>query len=264
MNFHTLFVAGTDTGVGKTLVTALIALRLRQLGIDCGVMKPFASGCERVGGALVSEDATFLREALQLDDSHDEICPIRLEEPLAPLIAARRAGIPTQEWPEMARAAYERLRARHECVIVEGVGGLFAPIWEDAGVRTNEVRTNEVRTNEVRTNEVRTNEVRTNKDLIESWGLPTVLVARRTLGTINHTLLSLNLALKEPAYFAGLVFNDPLLVEGEDVAAETSPQFIGEQTPVPIWGQVPFATDLRREELERLAARIEVPGSGRA
>jgi dethiobiotin synthetase len=233
MKFHTLFVAGTDTGVGKTLVTALIALKIRQLGFDCGVMKPFASGCEFTDGTLVSEDATFLRQALQLDDSHDEICPVRLEEPLAPLIAAQRAGIPTREWPDMARSAYEVLRSRHECVIVEGVGGLLAPIWEDAAVRTN-------------------------RDLIESWELPTVLVARRTLGTINHTLLSLNLALKGPACFTGLVFNDPIAVEEGDVAAQTSPEFIGQQTRVPVWGQVPFAANLKREEVERLAAGIEI------
>jgi dethiobiotin synthetase len=168
MHFNSFFVAGTDTGVGKTLVTALVALRIREMGIDCGVMKPFASGCFWEEGSLVSEDAAFLKDALQLDETQDEICPIRLEEPLAPLIAARRAGISTRDWPDVARDAYQTLRSRYECVIVEGVGGLLAPIWEQNGIGTN-------------------------RELIEGWGLPTVLVARRSLGTITRCSASTSL-----------------------------------------------------------------------
>jgi dethiobiotin synthetase len=234
MKVQSLFVTGTDTGVGKTVVTALIALKLRQMGVDCVAFKPFASGCELIGGNLISEDAEFLRTALELDESQDEICPIRLKEPLAPLIAARRAGIVTREWPEAARAAFENLKQRHECVIVEGVGGLLAPIWDDSGA------------------------VRSNRDLIEDWRLPTVLVARRSLGTINHTLLTLGVPLKAPAKFVGIVFNDAELLEPSDMAAETSPRFIAENIEVPVWGEIPFGRDLSREDLQRLAGRLEI------
>jgi dethiobiotin synthetase len=233
MHFNSLFVAGTDTGVGKTLVTALIALRMRELGINCGVMKPFASGCTWEEGALISEDATFLQQALQLSDTHDEICPIRLEEPLAPLIAARRAGLSTLDWPDMVRDAFQTLSSRYECVVVEGVGGLLAPIWEKNGIGTN-------------------------RELIEAWELPTVLVARRSLGTINHTLLSLKQPLAAPAHFAGIIFNDSLLVTEDDVAAQTSPDFIAEVVEVPVWGQVPFTGDISPESLKQLAKEIEI------
>ncbi|RYG72506.1 dethiobiotin synthase [bacterium] len=232
MKSKALFVTGTDTGVGKTVVTALVALKLRQMGIHCGVMKPFASGCYWENGVLVSEDAAFLRDALQLDDTQDEICPIRLEEPLAPLIAARRAAISTGKWPEMAREAFLRLQLRYECVVVEGVGGLLAPIWEDGAIRTNQ-------------------------DLIENWELPTVVVARSALGTINHTLLTLQRPLMAPATFAGIVFNDSNCEVG-DVASQTSPHFIAENTEVPVWGTLPFIADLSREWLQQAAQTLSI------
>jgi dethiobiotin synthetase len=84
-----LFVTGTDTGVGKTLVTALLALHFQARGQSCGVMKPFASGCELINGDLVSEDALFLRAATGVRDELDFINPVRLQAPLAPLVAAR-------------------------------------------------------------------------------------------------------------------------------------------------------------------------------
>lgn len=228
---NTLFVTATDTGAGKTFVTTLLALKMRQMGRDCVAFKPFASGCERVGGALVSEDAEFLRVWLDLKESAAQICPIRLEEPLAPLIAARRAGLSTRAWPSQAREALAQLQSRHEWVIVEGVGGLLAPIWEKgAGFGSN-------------------------LDLIQEWKTPAVVVARRTLGTINHTLLTL----RAPATFAGVVFNDAAPVAPDDVAARTNPPFIAGIAGVPIWGKVPFAAPLNAQALQEMAQRLEIP-----
>ncbi len=234
MTPNVLFVTGTDTGVGKTLITALLALKIRAMGFDCGVYKPFASGCDWENGVLVSPDAQWLRKTLDLSDSLDEISPLRLEEPLAPLIAARRAGISTQDWPEIARAGFDHLRAKHEWVIVEGVGGLLVPMWEQ-----NEA-------------------IRTVEDLLNAWQLPVVLVARRTLGTINHTLLSLSVPLEAPASFKGLIFNDSAPVAPDDIAAQTSPAFISYQSAVPIWGQVPFLDWNDTVALRRAAQSIEI------
>lgn len=219
--FSSLFVAGTDTGVGKTLVTSLIALKLRQAGVDAGVMKPFASGCERLDGALVSEDAVFLKQATGVEDELDLINPIRLEEPLAPLVAARRAGVSTTGWKSEVLEAYQELRRRHECVLVEGVGGLLVPVGEENGL------------------------IWTCVDLISEWMLPVTLVARRRLGTINHTLLTTSIPLPSPAQFVSLVFCDAEPVPGGDVAAETSPDLLAEITGLPIWGQVPWLESLK-------------------
>jgi dethiobiotin synthetase len=226
-----LFITGTDTGVGKTLVTALLALHFRSRGIDCGVMKPFASGCEWQNGALVSEDALFLRDATSVEDELDFINPIRLQEPLAPLMAARSAGTETGDFFERAHAAFQELQARHEMVLVEGVGGLLVPIAERNG------------------------RILTCRDLIEEWNLPVIVVARRTLGTINHTLLTLE-ALRG-ADVRGLVLCDAEPVDENDVAAQTSPAIIAEMTGLPIWGQVPFLDDLSRDELEGVARKIK-------
>lgn len=236
MNENALFVTGTDTGVGKTVVTALIALRLRQMGVNCGVLKPFASGCFWREGELISEDAEFLREALDLKDSLDEICPIRLEEPLTPLIAARRKGISTENWLEIARDAFEDLGRKYEMVIVEGVGGLLAPIWERQGV------------------------ISSNLELINTWGLPTVVVARRGLGTINHTLMTLNCPPNPPARFAGIIWNDAAPINEADVAIQTSPGYVESITAVPGWGSVPFGNNFERSTLEEMTARLKIQG----
>lgn len=227
---QSLFVTGTDTNVGKSVVTVLLALRLRELGIDAGVMKPMASGCRMEDGVLVSDDALFLKEMTGVDDDLDLINPIRLEEPLAPLVAARRCGQPTHDYLPRTLAAYAELQERHDCVIVEGVGGLLVPIAENDGHTFTCV------------------------DLANSLGLPVVLVARRILGTINHSVLTCRTALESPADFAGLVFSDAVPVDYDDIAAQTSPALISEMTGLPIWGQVPFLEELTFENLRQVAS----------
>lgn len=125
-----LFVTGTDTDVGKTVATALLVCHLQNRGIDVGVMKPFATGCVRVDGELQSSDAIFLRAATGVNDELELINPCRWEEPLAPMVAARRAG--NQNWDALGacESAYRELAQRHECVVVEGVGGWLVPLQE--------------------------------------------------------------------------------------------------------------------------------------
>ncbi len=234
MNDSTIFITATDTNIGKTVITALLALKLRQMGIDCAVFKPFASGCRRENGTLISEDAEFLQKMTGSADSLEEICPIRLEEPLAPLIAAQRSGISTRHWPQIARDGLENLRDKHEFVLVEGVGGLLAPIWESEGVPAS------------------------NLHLLTEWNLPAILVTRRTLGTINHTLLSLQIAAQFSVRFAGIIFNDAAPVSDSDIAAQTSSHFIAGATPVPIWGCVPFAPELNPQILQKMTESLEI------
>lgn len=226
----TLFVTGTDTGVGKTLVTALLALHFQSRGVNCGVMKPFASGCEVINGTLVSEDAQFLRAATGSEDDLDLVNPIRLQEPLAPLMAARRAGIESASFFAQAKSALEILQARYDLVLVEGVGGLMAPIAESDG------------------------RILTCADLIEAWQMPVVIVARRALGTINHTLLTVE-ALRERAKVEGLIFCDAEAVSEEDIAAQSSPELIAEMTGLPIWGRVPYLQNLTSNSLREAAQK---------
>src|SRR5437899_2328193 len=143
------FVTGTDTGVGKTVVAAALAICLRQRGLNVGVMKPVETGVGERGSTL--SDAEYLRAAGGAVDPVDAIGPYRLAAPLAPLAAARQAGTVI----EMDRilTAYERLAAGHTLMVVEGIGGVLVPIGHHFNVR----------------------------DLIARLGLPTVVVGRATL-----------------------------------------------------------------------------------
>lgn len=151
-----------------------------------------------------------------------------LEEPLAPLVAARRAALGTSEWPRVMASAHRELLKRHEVVVVEGVGGLMVPLAEQGGA------------------------FYTCKDLLEELECPAIVVARRGLGTINHTLLTCRSALKPPAHFAGLVFSDAQEVDPEDVAAQTSPAVLAEMSGLPVLGQLPYRENLAPESVREL------------
>lgn len=234
-----LFLTGTDTGVGKTLVTALLVLHLRARGIDAGVMKPIASGCFWENGELKSEDALFLREMTEVEDELDLVNPIRYEEPLAPLVAARREAKTDgksafRDDIAVCMNAYQALMRRHECVVVEGVGGLRVPLQQE---RAGEA-------------------IQTGVDLANSLALPLVCVARRTLGTLNHTLSTCSVPLQAPARIAALVFCDSARVEPDDIAAQTSPELLQEITGLPIWGEIPFLEDQSLQNLREIASKL--------
>ena len=193
-----LFVTGTDTGVGKTRVAAGIVARLRAQGRRVGVVKPVASGAEQAAdGRLVWTDAEALASAAGGVDPN-RVVPLRYEPPLAPPIAARLAGAPlthdqVREATESALAWWVGQGA--EVVVVEGVGGLLCPLAEETTVA----------------------------DLAIDLDLPLVVVARRGLGTLNHTLLTVEAARLRGLRLAGVVLNgseppDNLLAEATNPA----------------------------------------------
>jgi dethiobiotin synthetase len=218
--------------VGKTEITAVLALRMQARGNDVGVMKPFASGCIAEQAVLISEDARWLKEITGVSDELDLINPVRFEEPLAPLVAARRAGSGTQDFLTRCGEAYRELQRRHEAVLVEGIGGLLVPLQAQKGSTI------------------------TCADFASALGLPVVVVARRALGTINHTLLTCRTPLDKPSYFAGLVFCDAQSVSADDVATQTSPALIEEITGLRSWGEVPYLSDLTRPALQEAAEQF--------
>ena len=213
---RSLFVSGTGTGVGKTFVTAALAAAWRSQGVDVGVMKPIATGCVRGANGWVSEDALFLRRQSGVLDELDLINPVRFVAPLAPLVAARLEGREHEDLMAACRAAYCELTRRHEVMLVEGVGGLLVPL------HLGEQRLDTCAT------------------LAAELNLPVLVVAARTLGTINHTLLTCRLPMPDSSPIVGLVFNDSERVADNDLAAQTSPAIIAELTGLPIWHQMPF------------------------
>jgi len=147
-----IFITGTDTGVGKTLLTGLLLHHLRQSGCHALAMKPFCSG----SGA----DTAFLRAIQENELTPGEITPYFYAEPLAPLVAARRHRR-TVRLPEVLRCI-RRMTSRCDCLLVEGIGGLLVPLGEGFTVR----------------------------DLIARLGCEVIVVSANRLGTINHTLLT--------------------------------------------------------------------------
>src|SRR5438477_8141213 len=119
-----LFVVGTDTAVGKTYVAARIAAALSGAGVKVGVYKPAASGCRRVGRALVSDDAVALWEAAGCPGRLQAVCPQRFAAPLAPHLAARQERKRVDS--KLLRSGLDYWRRRSDIVIVEGAGGLMS------------------------------------------------------------------------------------------------------------------------------------------
>jgi len=154
---RSLFVTGTDTGVGKTVVSTAIVRGLRARGIDAGAMKPVETGVDERGPL----DARALREAAGAADPLDLVCPLRFALPAAPTVAAANEGRSVQLGP--IREAFGALRDRHDLVVVEGAGGLLVPVTEELDMA----------------------------GLALELGLPVLVVARAALGTINHTRLTL-------------------------------------------------------------------------
>lgn len=226
------FITGTDTGVGKTVVAAALAIVLRESGRDVGVFKPVASGCVRRREGLVSEDAEFLAKAAEAPETLEEISPIRLEAPLAPTVAAARAGVETDLEPMWE--AWRRLRDAHEILLVEGIGGILCPVTPAMSVA----------------------------DLAKEFRLPLLVVARSTLGTINHTALTIEAARARGLAVAGVVINR-YNHESPDLAEMTSPDEIWRVTGARVLGLVPEdrATDFRAGVVgpDALAAVRQLP-----
>lgn len=220
-----LFVTGTDTGVGKTTVAAALLRAARARGLDVGAMKPAESGCARgADGALVPADALRLLRAAGGDDPLDRVCPFRLEAPLAPGIAAAREGVEVSL--DAIEAAHRALAARHRHgVVVEGAGGLLVPL--DAGFATV-------------------------ADLAVRLALPLLVVARPTLGTINHTALTVEAAAARGLACRGVILN-AADAAAEEAATENA-RAIERLTGVPVLACLPHAPGDDGEV--RLAVRL--------
>jgi dethiobiotin synthetase len=179
-----IFVTATDTETGKTIISGHIASAICSLGYDAGVMKPVASGCvckkDPVTGEekLISEDAELLAKLSGSTDPLEEITPLCFREPLAPMPAAQIENRPVDL--DLVRQAWTRLSARHEFMVVEGIGGVMVPIT--AGYYL--------------------------LDMIVEFGLPALVVTRAGLGTLNHTILTVNTLRANGVEVAGLIMNE--------------------------------------------------------
>jgi len=183
-----LFLTGTDTGVGKTHVAALLVRALRRAGFDTAPMKPICAGDR--------QDAEVLHHACGGEEPLNVINPVWYRTPAAPYTAAIVENRPVDL--ALIRESFQGLRARHRSLIVEGVGGWLVPIERDFSVA----------------------------DLAAEFALPVAVVVRNRLGAINHTLLTVRDIERRGVPFAGFIFNEAEPVE--DVAGATNKEILSD------------------------------------
>jgi dethiobiotin synthetase len=202
------FITGTDTGVGKTLVSCALLHVFAAQGKTVVGMKPVAAGCTPTPQGWVCEDVTSLMAASNVSAPRGLVNPYAFQPPLAPHIAAAQAGVVIEIEP--IRAACAALRALAEVVIVEGIGGWRVPLnaREDAA------------------------------DMAKQLGLPVILVVGMRLGCLNHALLSAQAIEASGLELAGWVANriDPLMLAFEDNLCALQARLAA-----PLLGVVPYA-----------------------
>lgn len=177
MNAEAYFVAGTDTGVGKTRVTAALLAAGRSAGLAVAAMKPVASGAEWIAGRLASADAVQLAAASGQSTAYDDLNPYCLEEAISPHIAAKMANIEV----DIAKivAISKRLRAHADLLLIEGAGGWYTPIGREDSMA----------------------------ELAQELETPVLLVVGLKLGCLNHARLTLEAIARSGCGFAGWIGN---------------------------------------------------------
>ncbi len=222
-----LFITGTDTEVGKTYVTALVAKALVAAGRRVGVYKPVASGCREQDGTLVADDAVSLWQAAGRPGDLEHVCPQRFRAPLAPHRAAAAEGRAVDE--RMLRDGVAYWRERCDVVLVEGAGGLMSPVSENDY----------------------------NADLVRDLGYPLVVVAPNVLGTINGTLQTLITAetFGEGLDVAGVVLCNVRL--GDDVSRQSNRQELERRCVAPLLAEVADGADAFDVEVDWFAMARE-------
>ncbi len=212
-----LFVTGSDTDVGKTYVTAGLAVSLRTMGVDVGVMKPFAAGIPQKKG-FKSEDVEILVSAALVKDSENLINPQFFPIPASPYTAWKNLKIR----PKISSilSSFKKLSAIHSMLLVEGMGGIMTPILKDYFIT----------------------------DLIKDMKIPAVLVTRTKIGTINHTVMTIEMCKKYKIPLKGIIIND-FDSDGYDVRELT--RDLKNLSKIPVLGSIPFIENLDDSSLSK-------------
>lgn len=217
------FVTGTDTGIGKTLVSSAMLSLLAGSGLRAVGMKPVAAGLEEVDGAWRNEDVEQLQAAGNVDAPLALRCPYLLRAPMSPHLAARQEGVQIALQPLLW--AFEELSERADAVVVEGVGGFCVPFGDDLD----------------------------SADLAVALGLPVILVVGLRLGCLNHALLSAEAIRARGLVLAGWVAS---MVDPSMLAPQANLQTLRARLGAPLLGVVPH---LEKPDAAGAARHIDLP-----
>jgi len=220
------FITGTDTGVGKTVVTGALAGALRRRGVDCGIMKPIQTGATRKpDGSWFAPDAEYLRLVSGVGDPLNLICPQIFEAATAPSVAAAAEDL-CVDIPAL-HAAFHKLASQHDILLVEGAGGLAVPIHNRYVMA----------------------------DLAHDLELPAIIVARPNLGTINHTVMTVEYARSKGVTVHGIIISG--YPAAPSLAERTAVAEIERLTDIAVLGVLPLIDGVDTDQRQP-GASIEV------
>ena len=211
-----IFITGTDTDVGKTYITAGLAVTLRKMGIDIGVMKPFAAGNAQKNG-FKSEDVEILSKSAQVNDPENLVNPQFFPISASPYTAWKKLKI-KPKIPTILKS-FKKLSHLHEMLLIEGMGGVMTPILKDYYIA----------------------------NLIKEMKIPTIIVTRSKVGTVNHTIMTVKFCEKFKIPIKGIIINNfdkgyPVKQLKNDLEGLTG---------VKVLGSIPFLKNLSDASLYR-------------
>lgn len=205
-----VFVTGTGTGVGKTMVAAGLAWALRQRKVDVGVMKPFATADRAFSKKYRSEDTAILAKAAGATETDDELNPFFYQAAASPLMASQMLGKPSVDL-DKALQMLQNLAGRHDFLVVEGIGGIMVPLNEKQYVA----------------------------DFAKLAGLPIVVVSTPQLGTLNHTLLTVQACRKYGLDVKGIIVN--MMPKKPSAVEQRAPEAIARLSGIPVLDTLSFS-----------------------
>ena len=215
---NSFYITGTDTGIGKTVVSTALLHALRAQGFPAIGMKPVASGCTQTAQGWRNEDAQALWQASEPQPAYADLNPYALPQPLAPEIAAREAGVQV-ELADIV-AAFRRLQASAAAIVVEGVGGWDAPLASTLY----------------------------QADVVRALRLPVVMVVGLRLGCLNHARLTARAIAADGCELVGWVANhvDPAMDRQDE-----NFELLSARMPAPCWGRIPCSPGSTPEVLSK-------------
>lgn len=222
-----MFVTGTGTGVGKTLVSAGLAWALRKRNVDAVATKPFATGKSVYSSKYRSKDTATLAEASGATEPDEELNPFFFKVPTAPLLAAQILKKPAAD-VHGALFPLKKLGIKHGFVVVEGIGGVMVPLTESEFVA----------------------------DFARLAGLPVIIVTTPKLGTINHTLLTVRVCREFGLDIAGIIVN--MMPRNADSVEKNTPRILQKLASVPLLATLPL---MKKPNYKQIASTLEKQGA---
>lgn len=219
-----VFIVGTDTDVGKTIVTAGLVHALRKSGINACCFKAVLSGGIKESGSLIPGDVKLVKEVCNIDEEYEVMNPYCFETPVSPHLAARLENVQIDR--EKILDTYRKLSEKYEFVVAEGAGGLIVPIID----RNYFVY-----------------------DLIKDLNLPVIIVARAGVGTINHTTLTVKFAQSIGLDIKGIIINRST----DEIHVKDNIDTIKKLTNKEIIAVIDDLNDYEKNDFEELKAEFQ-------